>query len=90
MTSGDLSTTMREAMIVMLKLGGPLLLVALVVGLIVSLVQAITQINEATLAFVPKAMALGLMLVLLGPFMLATLTDYMHLLFDRLVAVGGS
>lgn len=90
MTSGDVSAAMREAMIVMLKLGGPLLVVALGVGLIVSLVQAITQINEATLVFVPKAMALGLVLVLLGPFMLATLTDYTHLLFDRLVAVGGS
>ena len=77
-------------MIVMLKLGGPPLLVALGVGLLVSLLQAITQINEATLAFVPKAMALGLVLALLGPFMLATLTDYTHLLFDRLVAVGGS
>jgi flagellar biosynthetic protein FliQ len=90
MTGADLSAVMREAMIVMLKLGGPPLLVALGVGLLVSLLQAITQINEATLAFVPKAMALGLVLVLLGPFMLATLTDYTHLLFDRLVAVGGS
>ncbi len=81
---------MREAMIVMLKLGAPPLLVALGVGLVVSLLQAITQINEATLAFVPKAIALGLVLVLLGPFMLATLTDYTHQLFDRLIAVGGS
>ena len=90
MTGADVSASMREAMIVMLKLGGPPLLVALGVGLLVSLLQAITQINEATLAFVPKAMALGLVLALLGPFMLATLTDYTHLLFDRLVAVGGS
>lgn len=90
MTGADVSAAMREAMIVMLKLGGPPLLVALGVGLLVSLLQAITQINEATLAFVPKAMALGLVLALLGPFMLATLTDYTHLLFDRLVAVGGS
>ena len=90
MTGGDVSGAMREAMIVMLKLGGPPLLVALAVGLVVSLLQAITQINEATLAFVPKAMALGMVLVLLGPFMLATLTDYTRLLFDRLVAVGGS
>lgn len=90
MTGIDVSSVMREAMIVMLKLGGPPLLAALAVGLVVSLLQAITQINEATLAFVPKAMALGLVLVLLGPFMLATLTDYTHLLFDRLIAVGGS
>ena len=60
------------------------------IGLLVALVQAITQINEATLAFVPKVLALGAALVLLGPFMVATLTSYTHLLLDRLVAVGGS
>ena len=54
------------------------------------MLQAVTQINEATLAFVPKVLALCAALVLLGPFMLATLTDYTHLLFDRLVAIGGS
>ena len=77
-------------MLVMLKLGGPPLLVSLFVGLLVALVQAITQINEATLAFVPKVLAIGATLVLLGPFIMATLTSYTQLLLDRLVAVGGS
>jgi flagellar biosynthetic protein FliQ len=77
-------------MLVMLKLGGPPLLVALGVGLLVALLQAITQINEATLAFVPKVIALGAALVLLGPFMLSTLSGYAHVLFDRLIAIGGS
>lgn len=81
---------MREAMSVSLRLGGPPLAVALVVGLLVSLLQAITQINEATLAFVPKALALAVTMILLGPFMLSTLTDFTHLLFDRLVMAGGS
>ena len=81
---------MREAMLVMLKLGGPPLLVGLAVGLVVSLLQAITQINEATLAFVPKVLALCATLLLLGPFMLSTLSDYTRRLFDALVAVGGS
>jgi len=81
---------LRDGMLVMLKLAGPPLLATLVVGLLVALVQAITQINEATLAFVPKILALGAALVLLGPFMVATLTSYTHLLLDRLVAVGGS
>jgi flagellar biosynthetic protein FliQ len=66
------------------------LAVALAVGLLVSLLQAITQINEATLAFVPKALALAVTMILLGPFMLSTLTDFTHLLFDRLVTAGGS
>jgi flagellar biosynthetic protein FliQ len=90
MNDADIGLLLRDAMLVMLKLGGPPLLVALCVGLVVALLQAITQINEATLAFVPKVVALGAALVLLGPFMLATLTDYAHLLFDRLIAIGGS
>jgi len=81
---------LRDAMLVMLKLGGPPLLVALAVGLVVALLQAITQINEATLAFVPKVAALCLALVLLGPFMLATLTGYTNALLDRMIAIGGS
>jgi flagellar biosynthetic protein FliQ len=90
MTEGDLAVLMREAMWVSLRLGGPPLAVALAVGLLVSLLQAITQINEATLAFVPKALALAVTMILLGPFMLSTLTDFTHLLFDRLVTAGGS
>jgi len=90
MNEADIAALLREGMMVMLKLGGPPLIVALGVGLLVSLLQAITQINEATLAFVPKALALGAALVLLGPFMLATLSGYAHILFDKLVAIGGS
>ena len=90
MTDLDLANLLRDAMLVMLKLGGPPLLVALVVGLVISLLQAITQIHEVTLAFVPKVLALGLALLLLGPFMLATLSGYTRLLFDRIITIGGS
>jgi flagellar biosynthetic protein FliQ len=90
MTDTDLAMLLREGMLVVLKLGGPPLLVALIVGLVISLLQAITQVHEATLAFVPKVLALGLALMLLGPFMLATLSAYAHLLFDRIVAIGGT
>ena len=90
MTEGDLAVLMREAMWVSLRLGGPPLAVALAVGLLVSLLQAITQINEATLVFVPKALALALTMLLLGPFMLSTLTQFTHIVFDRLVVAGGS
>ena len=90
MTPSDLAVLMREAMWIMLRLGGPPLAVALAVGLLVSLLQAVTQINEATLAFVPKALALALTMLLLGPFMLSTLTDFTHVMFDRLVVAGGS
>ncbi len=90
MNDADVAVLLREGMLVMLKLGGPLLLVALVVGLLTALLQAITQLNEATLVFVPKVLALGAALVMLGPFMLATLSGYARALFDRLVAIGGS
>jgi len=90
MTDSDLATLMRESMLVVLKLGGPLLAVGLLVGVLVSVLQAITQVHEATLAFIPKVLALGVTLVLLAPFMLGTLSTYAHLLFDRIIAIGGS
>ncbi|MGA8194005.1 MAG: flagellar biosynthesis protein FliQ, partial [Acetobacteraceae bacterium] len=90
MNDADIAVSLRDGMLVMLKLGGPPLMVALGVGLMISLLQAVTQINEATLAFVPKVLAIGVALVLLGPFMLSTLSDYTRILFDRLVAIGGS
>jgi flagellar biosynthetic protein FliQ len=90
MGEGDVAAIVHEAMLVALKLAGPPLLVGLAVGLAVSMLQAVTQIHEATLAFVPKVLALAATLALLGSFMLATLADYTRLLFDRLVAIGGS
>jgi flagellar biosynthesis protein FliQ len=90
MNSADIAMLMRDGMLVMLKLGGPPLLAGLAIGLVIALLQAVTQINEATLAFVPKVLAIGLTLMLLGPFMLASLTSYTHLLLDRMVVVGGS
>ncbi len=90
MNDTDLAALLRDAMLVMLKLGGPPLMVALVVGLVISLVQAITQIHEVTISFVPKVLAIGMTLLLLGPFMLATLSSYAHLLFDRIITIGGS
>ena len=56
----------------------------------ISLVQAVTQINEHTLGFVPKLLAIGLTLTLLGPFIATTLSDFARMIFDRLIAVGAS
>lgn len=66
----------REAIWVMIKISTPLLLVALSIGLIISLFQALTQIQEATLSFVPKMLAIFLGLILFMPFMLGTLKDF--------------
>ncbi len=90
MNEGDVGALLREAMSVVLKLGGPPLAIGLLVGIVMSLVQTITQVHEQTVAFVPKLAAMLLALMVLGPFMVSTLTDFTRLVFDRLVAVGGS
>ena len=90
MTEADTGALLAEAMLIIAKLGGPPLLAALVVGVVIALFQAVTQINEATLAFIPKVLALGVTMMLLGSFMFTTLATYTRLLFDRIVAVGGS
>jgi flagellar biosynthetic protein FliQ len=53
-----------------------------------SLVQAVTQINEQTLAFVPKVLAIGGTLLMLGPFILVTMIDFAHAIFDRVILAG--
>ncbi len=90
MSEGEIGAVLRDAMLVTMKLGGPLLLIGLIVGLVISVVQAVTQINDQALSFLPRVVALTLTLLLLGPFMLATLSSFTVALFDRLVAIGGS
>lgn len=70
-----------QAMLVALSLGAPMLLTALVVGLLVSLFQAATQINEMTLSFIPKILAVFAVLVIAGPWLLALIVDYTRTLF---------
>ncbi|OCG17343.1 flagellar export apparatus protein FliQ [Gilliamella sp. Fer1-1] len=73
-----ISTLAIQAIKVAASLAGPLLLVALVTGLIISLLQAATQINEMTLSFIPKIIAVVVVLILWGPSMLSTMIDYMQ------------
>lgn len=68
----------RQAMEVTLMVSAPLLLVALVIGLVVSIFQAATQINEATLSFIPKLVGVFVALVVAGPWMLSVMLDYMR------------
>ncbi len=81
---------MREAIWVALQLAGPLLLAALGIGLTVSLIQALTQIQEATLAFLPKLAIMVMLLVFLGPFMAEVLRGFATQLFDHVVQIGGA
>lgn len=79
----------RQAIEVTLLLSGPLLLAALVIGLIVSIFQAATQINEATLSFIPKLVGTFLVLILAGPWMLQMIIDYIRQLFERIPQLIG-
>jgi flagellar biosynthetic protein FliQ len=72
----------QDALKTMAMLSAPLLLSTLVVGLVVSIFQALTQINEATLTFVPKMIVIAIVLVLLGPWMLDFMKTYTVNLFD--------
>jgi flagellar biosynthetic protein FliQ len=88
MNATDVLEVSREAVIVMLKIGAPILSMALAVGLVVALFQALTQIQEMTLTFVPKILVIFVSLLVLMPFMLATITGFGQSLMDRIVALG--
>jgi flagellar biosynthetic protein FliQ len=90
MIEQPVAMAVREALWVSLQLAGPPLLLVLAIGLVVSLLQALTQVQEATLAFVPKLVAMCALLLLLGPFMVRVLQDWALRLFDQVIAVGGA
>ena len=78
----------RDAIVVVLKIATPVMVVALAVGLVVSLLQALTQIQEMTLAFVPKIVVIFASVFVLLPFMMATLVAFTHEISDRIVGLG--
>ncbi|OMG56807.1 flagellar biosynthetic protein FliQ [Azonexus hydrophilus] len=89
MTPGTVMEIGRQAIETTLMLAAPMLLTALVVGLIVSIFQAATQLNEATLQFVPKLVGIFLVLILFGPWMLQYMMDYIQRLFGSIPQLIG-
>jgi len=79
----------RDAMQVTLMVAAPLLLVALVIGLLVSIFQAATQINESTLSFIPKLVGIFVALIVAGPWMLSVMLDYMRQIFTGIPTMIG-
>ncbi len=77
----------RQALEMLLMMVGPLLLVALVIGTLVSILQAVTQVQETTLTFLPKLVAVALALVILGPWMLTMLVDYLRRVLSSLATI---
>jgi flagellar biosynthetic protein FliQ len=88
MTAAEAIEISREAIVVLLKMGVPVMLIALIVGLSVSLLQALTQIQEMTLAFVPKIIVIFASLLMFLPFMMSTLTGFTHHVMDKVVSLG--
>ena len=82
MSPENAMTIGRQALEITFLLSAPLLLAALVTGLIVSIFQAATQINEMTLSFIPKLLVMFLVMVIAGPWMLSIMMDYMQQLFS--------
>lgn len=82
MSAQNVLDVLQDAFLVLIRVGGPVLIVALVIGLVISILQATTQIQEQTLSFVPKLFAILLTLVLLGNFMLNTLVAFTDQLFS--------
>lgn len=78
---------LQEAFFVIIKTGGPVLIIALVVGLVVSIIQAATQIQEQTLSFVPKLIAIIVALILFGNFMMNSLTQFTVRIFEMIAGL---
>lgn len=87
MEEAEVIDLVRESIMLSIELSAPVMLVGLVVGTAVALVQALTQIQEVTLVFVPKILAIFLAIFIGLPMMTATLIEFMNLLADRIVSI---
>lgn len=88
MNEGTVIGIAREAMWVGLQVGAPILLVTLVIGISVSILQAATQVNEATLTFVPKVIGVAAAMLILGPWMMETMLGFSATLFANMADYG--
>lgn len=88
MNPENVMTMGRHAIEVTLMIAAPMLLVALVVGLLISIFQAATQINEATLSFIPKLLGIFAAMIIAGPWMLSVLVDYMRQVLTSIPALA--
>ena len=87
MTNGEVADLMYKVFIVALQLGGPVLVVSMAVGIIISILQAATQIHEQTLTFVPKLLVIAIILVFTGSNMLQSLQDFTKEVFALITAI---
>jgi flagellar biosynthetic protein FliQ len=89
MESGVIIELIYQALRMAAVLAGPILMALLIVGLVIGILQAATSVNESTVAFVPKLIVFGLVIVLIGPVTLVLFTDYIKELFARIPGLVG-
>jgi len=87
MTLSQTLDLLQTAFLTILKVGGPILIIALIVGLLISILQAATQIQEQTLSFVPKLLAIVFGLIVLGNFMMTTLIEFTTDIFQKIASL---
>lgn len=87
LTSGEIGDLLYELFVMAVKLGGPILVISMVVGILISILQAATQIHEQTLTFVPKLIVIGIILVITGNGMLKLMQEFTLKIFS-LIAQG--
>lgn len=88
MNEAEVMDVIREGMIVLIKVSAPPLLAGMAIGLVVSIFQSLTQIQEMTLTFVPKVLVVFISLLVFMPFMLHEVIDYTHMVMDKVVGGG--
>jgi flagellar biosynthetic protein FliQ len=88
MTADMIQEIFKEALLLVIRLAGPLLLISMLVGLFIAVFQAATQIHEQTLTFVPKAFTIAALLFLLAPSMITALSDFFSQIFDMMIVVA--
>tara|TARA_R110000868_G_scaffold151621_2_gene376131 strand:- start:5388 stop:5651 length:264 start_codon:yes stop_codon:yes gene_type:complete len=86
MTGPEVVDIARQSIYTMLQIAAPMMIVALVVGVVIALLQALTQVQEMTLVFVPKIVSIFLVMLLALPFMGQAMASYMHLIAQKIVA----
>lgn len=88
MNEEEVIETARQALLIAIEIGAPVLLIGLVVGVSIALLQALTQVQEITLVFVPKILAIFLAMFAFLPFMMKTLMVFMETLADRMIGLN--
>ena len=88
MNQADVLEISRLTFIVILKAGGPIMAAGLVVGLIIAIFQTLTSIQEMTLTFVPKIIIIFAAVIMFMPFMMTSVIDFTHTLYDKIVGLG--